>query len=306
MNHALERRLAAAGHARQVEGSRRADAAANAADRAVGSLWQQILALLRDPPAWPWAEAKARHIFAQLAIAAAVSTSRSLHRLLPWAWDSAADILRAQVPSRLLGRLLPAHRLVSSVGEAVRFVWEDETKPLFSIDELWDMLFPAPTEQQVHSVLYAGDWTGRLAAATRLAPPAQLAGLLAAGLLAGKSQQQIARDLAPAVNGVRASARRVARTECLRVAAAMQMQAHEQLGDLVIGYQVHATLDRNTRPWHRERNGTIYYLLPAPGQKGPEQMPHPPEEAADPRERPAGTPQTAWNCRCWLSPVLRD
>lgn len=285
MNHALQRRLAAAGHARQIEVSRRADAAANAVDRALGTLWQQILALLRDPPPWPTTEAQARHIFAQLGITAAVSTSQSLHRLLPWAWDTAARALVASIPHQ---------RLQATVVD--RFM-EAENDPVFSLNELLDILFPKPTEQQVRSVIFAGDWTGRLAATTRLAPPLTLAGLLTAGLLAGKSQQEIARDIAPAVNNVRASARRVARTECLRVAAAMQMEAHEQLGDLVIGYQIHATLDKHTRRWHRERDGTIYYLRPRPNQKGPEQMPHPPDEAADPRERPPGTPQTAYNCR---------
>jgi uncharacterized protein with gpF-like domain len=74
---------------------------------------------------------------------------------------------------------------------------------------------------------------------------------------------------------------------------------------LLIGYQVHATLDQHTRPWHKQRDGTVYYKNPGPGQKGMAQMPNPPDEAADPRERPPGTPHTAWNCRCYLTPVLR-
>ena len=92
----------------------------------------------------------------------------------------------------------------------------------------------------------------------------------------------------------------------MRVAAATQMDAHAALGDLVVGYKVHATLDNNTRPWHRSRDGQRYYLDPAPDQKGMAQCPHPPDEAADPSERPVGTPRTAWNCRCYLTPILRD
>ncbi len=122
----------------------------------------------------------------------------------------------------------------------------------------------------------------------------------------GQSQQEIARAILPAVQGVRASARRIARTESLRVAGAVQMDTHEGLGDLVVGYRVMATVDKNTRAWHAKRDGTIYYADPAPGQKGYAQMPHPPEEPADPAERPAGTPQMAFNCRCTLIPVLRE
>jgi SPP1 gp7 family putative phage head morphogenesis protein len=147
-------------------------------------------------------------------------------------------------------------------------------------------------------------WQDRVASLTRLAQPEQLASILASGMAAGKAQREIANDLLPAVNNVRSSARRIARTEGLRVAHAVQMDAHEQLGDLKIGYQIRAQLDQNTRPWHASRSGTIYYDQPTATQKGPAQRPNPPEEALDPSERPAGTPQLAHNCRCSLSPVL--
>ena len=51
------------------------------------------------------------------------------------------------------------------------------------------------------------------------------------------------------------------------------MDAHAQLGDLVAGWQVHATLDERTRPEHAARNGTIYWLHPKAGQKGVGEMP---------------------------------
>lgn len=172
-----------------------------------------------------------------------------------------------------------------------------------------DLLFPPLSLDRVAEIVRGRsgslDWVSRLSAATRLAAPEQLAGIITRSYSQGKTQQQIAKDLLPAVQNVQTTARRIARTEGMRIAHDTQMEMYDQLGDLVIGYQVHAQLDQNTRPWHAARSGTIYYNEPKKGQKGPAQMPHPPIEPEDPRERPAGAPRTAWNCRCYTSPVLR-
>jgi SPP1 gp7 family putative phage head morphogenesis protein len=131
-----------------------------------------------------------------------------------------------------------------------------------------------------------------------------LASIVANGMAAGKSQRDIANEILPQVDGVRSSARRIARTEGARVLHQTQQLCHEQLGDLIVAYQVHSVHDHNTRPWHAARSGTVYYRDPKPGQKGPAQQPNPPAEAEDAGERPSNTPATAPNCRCWLSPVL--
>ena len=171
------------------------------------------------------------------------------------------------------------------------------------------ILFPSPTQDAVNRIMYgplAGgvSWVQRLEAATKLASPEQVADVVARGYAAGKTQREIARDLLPVVQNVQSSARRIARTGGLRIAGQVQMACHEQLGDLVIGYTVHATLDQNTRPWHRARDGTTYYKEPASGQKGMRQCPHPPDEPEDPSERPAKAPRVAPNCRCFLVPKL--
>lgn len=162
-----------------------------------------------------------------------------------------------------------------------------------------EILFPPPSASKVEKIVYGShggvDWRSRLANATRFASPEQIAQSISTGYAAGATQAQIANHIRPIVQNVRSSARRIARTEGMRVAGQVQEEMHDQLGDLVIGQQIHATLDLATRPWHARRHGTIYYSHPAPGQKGPDQMPHPPEEARDPNERPAGTPHMAWN-----------
>ncbi len=136
--------------------------------------------------------------------------------------------------------------------------------------------------------------------------PAIIAGVISRGYAEGLNQREIAQRLLPAFHGIRTSARRVARTYGMAIAHHTQQQTAAGLGDLVIGYTVHAVHGNpNSRPWHVARDGTQYFKQPGEGQKGLGQMPRPPFEAEDPRERPAGAPYMAWNCLCYLTPILR-
>lgn len=177
---------------------------------------------------------------------------------------------------------------------------EEEQRRIFA-----SLLFPPPPEERTRAhiagLLQNAEFTGR-----GRWPPETLGAIVADGYAAGKSQREVAKDLMPAVDGVRSSAMRVARTWGIHVAAEEQWQSDQELGDLVIGYQVHASLDWRTRSWHAARSGQIYYLKPKRGQKGMHQCPHPPMEANDPGERPAKAPKLAWNCRCYLNTVLSE
>lgn len=302
---AASRRLASAARARQRQVHRRANGAATAADAAVRAVWSRLLALLRDAPPWPVAERRARLLFAGLLPEVRLAIADHLATTSAWGWRSAVAAVKDTLPQRMLRRAA-AQRVIH------RRVFEDERDayashfPQLTVTDLSDILFPAPSLSDVTRLVFAGDWQQRLISGSRLGHPSVLAGILAGGLAAGKSQQEIARDLLPAMQGVRASARRIARTESLRVAAGMQLAAHEQLGDLVVGYTVHSAHVPDSRWWHVQRSGTTYWRDPGPGQKSYYQLPHPPEEAADPNERPPGTPQTAWNCLCFIVPRLRD
>lgn len=292
----ISQRLAARAHARQHQAHRHANACGRAADRAIVDVWRELLAALKRYPDWTVAPAVARSLFARMIVRGHQHTGLRLLAVADWSWRSAVYALKRSLPQRTLLRAAQTRRLT-----------EDETsEPSLTFTDLVDLLFPAPSPADIHRIVFGGDWGARLASLSRLAPPFQLAGIVGAGLAAGKSQQEIARELMPAVNRVRASARRIARTEALRVAGQMQMQAHEQLGDLVIGYTIHSAHVPDSRSWHVQRSGTTYWRNPRPGQKGYHQLPHPPDEAADPSERPPGTPQTAPNCLCYLTPVLRD
>lgn len=160
-----------------------------------------------------------------------------------------------------------------------------------------DLLFPALDKPVVDRIVYATGWKARLTGLTKLATPQLLASTIAQQVAAGRGVNHIARELLPQLSGVKSAARRVARTEYLRVAQSAQFNAYENLGTAVIGYQVHGIMDDRIRPEHRIRNGTVYYKTPTGQQKSMKECPHPPMEAN-------GT--LAFNCRCFLAPVFSD
>lgn len=345
MNRFLTSRLAAHTGIRQVEVSIRADAAASAADRAAAAVWVRAMRLLKQPLSPFEARLHARHLFGGLYAGIHANISKNLARTVSWGHKTAVAAIRQTLPVRYLRAA--ALRKIQRLPESVQLLEDDAPaeeegegagavilralglEPIDLTDILREpsvsflsterqaslfmgLLFPPPSEAETHAMIhapYAGySWEQKLSLFSRAAPPEQLAQIVGNGFAAGKTQQEIAKDLLPAfdgIDGARTVARRVARTATLNLAHEVQHKAHEQLGDLKDGYQVHATLDQHTRPWHALRNGTIYYDEPAPTQKGPEQRPNPPFEAADPSERPAGTPQLAHNCRCYLTPVLK-
>lgn len=344
-------RLIASTGIRQVKAIVRADAAADAAEKAVRQVWRQLLALLRQP--WHTVRRPAVALLRALVPSVAHTLRDRLARQARWGWRGAVAGVKREVPQKWLQAValrrlthdrrgaglarphgaatgLPpgaayarddrggaegdrrptaaSRRLGAGNGGTTRALAEaaeslsffDLLAPYRDAEDspaldLTDLLFPAPAESWIDGIVRSSGWEQRLAAGTRLATPERLADLLVSGLAAGKSQQEVAQDLLPHVDGVRSSARRVARTECLRVSNAAQHAAHEGLGEIVAGYQVIATLDSHTRPEHAARNGTTYWRHPKPGQLGFDRMPHPPIEADG---------SVAHNCRCALVPVL--
>jgi len=289
-------------HARQERVSARADRAVAEVDRATRRAWLHLLAALRQG-----SPASVRSVLHALPGLLRQAIAGELVGLARWGHRSARSVLARSLPQHALRRAL-AHR---AAGRR-HLLHEDRVGAGLDLADLWahfrgvpgeggpsllDLLFPPPTLAQVEAVVYASGWQDRLRSGTGLAAPAALARHISTGLVLGHDQATIARRLRDAVQGVRSTARRIARTESLRVASAMQMACHRQLGDLVVGYTVHATLDANTRPEHRARDGTTYWKHPGPGQKGMDQCPRPPQEADG---------SMAWNCRCYLTPVLAE
>ncbi len=97
------------------------------------------------------------------------------------------------------------------------------------------------------------------------------------GYSEGEGIAKIRKRLEPVVGGIKASAQRIARTEGMRVAEAMQRSTWSNLGDMMVGAQVIAVLDERTRPEHATRNGRIYYRQPAIGQRSMAELPDLPD-----------------------------
>lgn len=282
----MPRRLAALHHEHQRTLHRRIDSGAEAVAGVVGNAWQAILAILRHPQGlghdYRRALAILRALPGYLSNALATHFARS--------WQRGYQVAYAGIRST-------ARRLTEDVS--------DEPEPTPFLDLLVDPPDESILWRLIAPLVRPDAWLG-IGGDTDRRLPADLANLLVQGLARGQTQREIALTLRPYFDGSRVRAARAARTFGLHVAHESQMETWAQLGDLVIGYEIHATLSPcpPSRKWHQARSGTIYYANPRLGQKGYFQMPRPPLEADDPAERPAGTPRTAFNCKCYNTPVL--
>lgn len=245
-----------------------ANRAATAVDRAVTRLWRELLAALRT--------ATSPHDVYQ-------SATVVLRRL--------GTVVQDELQSRLLALYYRGHQTAAT---ALR-------RPVMEAVADWgDLLVEPPEEDTVLSWLtrFVRPWDWNVIGTDNdKRMPESLAAQLAAGYALGQDLRELAKGVLPFVDGSRVRATRVARTFGLHVAHQGQWDSWQGLGDLVVGFQIHATLDQNTRPEHRKRDGTIYYKHPEPGQKGFGEMPRPPLEADG---------RVAFNCRCFLLPVLRQ
>lgn len=310
---------------RQVEGVLRADAAANEVDAAIRQLWLGLLNHLGPTPNAAQIRNAVTLFFRRLPQLAAKETGAALTKSATWGHQTAAEALTLALPTNVLATaaaLKPRavrEDFVSQPGVIamsydaqtgnlklrdragrLREPVRDKLSPERQRQIFRDLLFPPPDLATVRDIVFSrfdgATFEDRLARAASLGDAAKIASGVAFAFAGGKNIRQIAKDILPLVDGVRSAARRIARTDSMRVIHRTNFNNQEGLGDLVIGWQIFAQMDENTRPWHRKRSGTIYYKNPGPGQKGLAQLPHPPEEAEDERERPTGTPQTAWNC----------
>lgn len=315
--------LAAQTRQRQAEAIRRSDRVADQAERAVHAWWRELLALLRSAPQlglFRLHQAALAH-YRRLPVVTGAALRDGLTGLYVWGAESARrGVLRA-VPRKTLqavavrrirsGRV---HRVTESVGNVALLEREPPfpnpldflfSNPLADFlhdpdsipdDLLAKLLLPTPVRYIIQGRVDRLIAPFLAAPRPDLVPPGLFASELVNSYSQGKTLQEIAKELLPIADGVRTSARRVARTWGTAIAQDSQMEVHESLGsELVIGYTLYSVLGANSRQWHKDRHLTTYYRNPGPGQKGFHQMPNPPREPADASERPAGTPWISWN-----------
>jgi hypothetical protein len=190
---------------------------------------------------------------------------------------------------------------VSAVGRLRLIIGAAAGEDVDPAEALAALVFPPPPLPAVRQFVYSGDWRQRLAHQTGLAAPRKVAQTVTQAVSQGRSIRELARALQPVLDGVRSSARRVAHDEVIRVSHAMQEHAWDQAGELVVGFTVNAVdfgHSPRSRPEHRKRHGREYLKRPAAGQRGMDECPHPPYES------PRDGSKLAYNCRCFLTPIL--
>jgi SPP1 gp7 family putative phage head morphogenesis protein len=259
----------------------RADARADAAGAAVLRVWLDTLRAIKSGGSWPVVYTACRH---------------ALHSL-PRAADSVAEDLKAAHrdaatwTAEKLARALPRY----ARSHLLRRRGLVENTPT-ETDLLVGVLLPPLDAAAVQRVVYASGWAQTVQRLTALAAPDMLAARIATYVTQGLSVQKIAQQIRPLLDDVQTSARRVARTAGLWVAHEAERDVYRGLeGDLISGYTVRAVLDSRTRPEHRKRDGRQFFVRPGPGQRPMSECPHPPREADG---------SWAFNCRCFLTPIL--
>lgn len=155
-------------------------------------------------------------------------------------------------------------------------------------------VFRPPSREEVSQVIESPDrndgltWRERLNKWTGLLTDHDsFSAKVASGMSQGQNVQELAREVRPLVQGVDSAARRIARTEAMRVSHAMQLRTYDSFGTVIGGFQIRAVFDENTRPYHAARSGVIFWK--------------------DRRRRPnindAPELPDEPNCRCWYTPV---
>lgn len=270
-----------------------ADEVADGIDAKVVRLWKRALRLIALKPLPVDVRTQLGAILREIQTLTVKGLDAGLRQIAKRAHTAAREEVLAEAPRAVIATALTlAAPARPDLTEARRLNPEQRA-------QVEAQLFPALDHDETTAIITRPTngltWQARIAAQSALAPPEQLANIVIQGISQGQTIQAMARTMLPAVQGVRTSARRVARTEGMRVAHEARMDCYSGLGDLVAGYQIHATMDWRVRPHHAARNGTVYYVRPKPGQQSTTHMPRPPLEED-------GT--VAHNCRCYLTPVL--
>ena len=303
---------------RQRESVRRADAVANRAERAVQTWWRDLIAILRAAPQYGpgWLYRAATAHYQRLPVLTRTAIADGLVGVWQWGDETA----RRGIPKTVLRRAVAANPTLVTMEAKEGPPRRNAPRrapargPLF-VDIIPVGILPDTPASKIPDDLLARVVLHRPSEALirrrvdqliapflasprpDLVDPRLHAAQMVQSYTQGKGIDEIARDLLPVAEGVKASARRVARTWGVAVANESQMAAHEQLGpDVVIGYEVRSALTADSREWHKDRHKQQYFRDPGPGQKSFYQLPHPPWEPDDPGERPLGTPQLSWNC----------
>ena len=324
----IDQRLAALHHLRQIEATVRLERLANHTARVYADAGRRVVALTLDGGTPSRLRRSAVAVFRQAFRDVGAKMVADYATLADWSYTSAADSLIEAIPRnwfRLASPVLAhfeaveSRRIDATENESLiafvrqifdGIVFDSFTEPIAQgfIKDLskaqWSevvkgVVFKPPTEARTTELINAPDelgktWRERLAVLSKKVTDVdRVAAEMAAGFADGETPSQLRKRVKPLVSNITSSTKRIVRTEGLRIAERIQRESWDALGDMMIGAQILAVLDQNTRQHHALRNGRIYYKKPfllLPDQFRLEDIPLLPDEP---------------NCRCWSTPVLR-
>lgn len=273
----------------QVQSFRHAKKVEESVDRAILKTWNEILKKTRSKSPTIRQDLTGESLTQDLYQSIARVMNRGLFQAVQIASKAAQQTILANVPVQVLTLAAEARGLK----RGKRITTEARATPS-QRRRIQNQLFDTVDEDRANLIVYrttnGATWQRRLADATQLAHPQEVAKIVRDWAASQQSPRALETALMPVLQNVRVSARRVARTEAQRVATESRFDEYEKMGSWVIGYQIHGTMDARIRPHHAARNGTVYYRNPTLGQLSMEKdMPRPPIDEDG---------SLAHNCRC--------
>ena len=317
----LSKKLAAKMHQRQIDSLAKLASIDRLIDKASATVVERLIKVVTGDQSLGNKLLQLSAASQTLTVTLQATIGQELHKFADWAHRSSTWALIGVIPRPWLVALLPiearvtvetydpprAGTLVGGYG-GLKIVYEDmqierdpfgvPVEPLSQVvltdtekDEVLEkILFPAPSAKEVSQIIARTGWEERFGALSKkITDNRALFSELVTGYSDGENLQQLSKRVEGLVDGIKSSAKRIARTEGMRVAERIQRRSWEPLGDIMTGAQVIAVLDERTRPEHATRNGQVYYKNPRAGQKSMSELP----------DLPDGP-----NCRCMSVPVL--
>lgn len=300
MPSVIDQRLASTLHLVQIERLLRVEGIADDVERLVRRAFAELVKAAKHP------QANFQNAFPELVRHINVLLANRFQRLAIYAHDSTVDAYARAIPRQWLRRANPAQILAgedvldlgpgladfdnpapTADGRISDAEWADYLKKT-----IFEPPPPARVEQIILRPVNGFSWPQRVESLSRLVQdPAAVLNNLRDGYAAGETLDQLTRRMMPLADNWASSARRIARTEGMRIANEIQRETYsgDALGPLMAGVQIVATLDERTRPEHRLWHGRIYWY---------DQRKRP--TIGDLPSLPAGP-----NCRCMDVPVLR-
>lgn len=316
----IDQRLAAEHHLRQIEAMVRLEPLANHADRVFSRAAADVVRLVVDGTSVNASRRLSVALFQRAFRDVASHLRHEYETLASWGYDTAVDSLIRAIPRNFFRLSSPELSRFESIDATenesiiafirqitLGVVVDNFTEPIARgfVRELsptqWEgvvksVVFPVPDRSRTTELINAPDeqgrsWRERLAVLSRKVTDVdQVSQQMAVGFSEGESQSEIRQRIKPLVSNIVSSTKRIVRTEGLRIAERMQRESWEALGDMMIGAQILAVLDQNTRQEHALRNGRVYFREPTGDQFALADIPLLPDEP---------------NCRCWSTPVLQ-